>query len=246
MSSLRKEILELLKTDEEFRYAVAGLLGLQEIIKRLDTYAAEVAKFAAILATHTEEIKRLREDMVEGFRRHDEILLKHDEEIKKLREDMVAGFRRHDEILLKHDEEIKKLREDMVEGFNLLRRHMDALGARWGMLSEEAFRLGLLGLVEKELGLRVERWVRFDGEGYVFGYPSSIDVDVAVHDTKTILVEVKSHVGKADVFIFKRRAEFYERVEGRKPTRLIMVTPYADVESLEYAKNLQIEVYTKV
>jgi hypothetical protein len=29
-------MLKMLKEDEEFRYAVAGLLGLEEILKRLD------------------------------------------------------------------------------------------------------------------------------------------------------------------------------------------------------------------
>ncbi|MCX8176670.1 MAG: DUF3782 domain-containing protein, partial [Candidatus Bathyarchaeota archaeon] len=171
-------------------------------------------------------IARLREEMVAGFKRHDEILEKHTQEIVKLREDMLLGFKRH-------DEEIARLRVDMVEGFNLLRRHVDALGARWGLLSEQAFRDGLRSIVERELGLKVEKWVKWDGEGYVHGHPSEIDVDVAVHDDKVILVEVKSHVKRADVSAFKRKAEFYEKVEGRKPDRLVIITPYADEEALE-------------
>ncbi|MEM1674884.1 MAG: hypothetical protein QXI56_08465, partial [Candidatus Bathyarchaeia archaeon] len=49
--------------------------------------------------------------------------------------------------------------------------------------------------------------------------------------------------GRPDVSTFKRKAEFYERVEGRKPDRLIIVTPYADENALETAKQLQIKVY---
>ncbi|MEM1602948.1 MAG: DUF3782 domain-containing protein, partial [Candidatus Bathyarchaeia archaeon] len=109
-----------------------------------------------------------------------------------------------------------------------------------------AFKEGLRSLVEREFGFRVERWVRWDGEGYVHGHPSDVDVDIAVHDEKIILVEVKSHVGRPDVSTFKRKAEFYERVEGRKPDRLIIVTPYADENALETAKQLQIEVYTGI
>ncbi|MEM2696172.1 MAG: DUF3782 domain-containing protein, partial [Thermoproteota archaeon] len=228
-------------------------------------------RFAAIEA----EIARLREDMNAGFKRHDEEFTKvwseiaklredmnagfrrHDEELAKLREDMMAGFKRYDEELAKlradmiagfrrHDEELAKLRADMIEGFNLLRRHIDALGARWGLLSERAFKEGLRSLVEREFGFRVERWVRWDGEGYVHGHPSDVDVDIAVHDEKIILVEIKSHVSRPDVSTFKRKAEFYERIEGRKPDRLIIVTPYADENALETAKQLQIEVYTGV
>ncbi|MBS7612549.1 DUF3782 domain-containing protein, partial [Candidatus Bathyarchaeota archaeon] len=188
----------------------------------------------------------LREDMMEGFRRHDEISNKHSAELVKLREDMMEGFRRHDEILSRHEAELIKLREDMMEGFNLLRRHLDALGARWGILSESAFREGLKGILERELGLKVEKWVKYDQEGEVFGYPSPIDVDVTVKDGREILVEVKSHVDKADVRIFERKAKFYEKIEGRKPARLMMVTPYVDDEALEPAKRLGIEIYTNV
>ena len=218
LRELKEKVFKLLKEDEEFRYAVAGLIGLGEILKRLDRHEAELV--------------RLRKDMMEGFRRHDE-------EIAKLRKDMMEGFKRR-------DEEMARLRRDMMEGFSVLRRHLDALGARWGMLAEEAFREGLRGVVEEELGLRVERWSRFDSEGYVFKYPSIVDVDVSVHDEKVVLVEIKSHVGKADVYVFKRKAEFYERVEGRKPARLIMITPYADRDALEAAEKLGVEIYTKV
>ncbi|WP_440059595.1 hypothetical protein ACSU1N_00075 [Thermogladius sp. 4427co] len=35
---LKKEFLELLESDKEFRYAVAGYLGLSEILKRLEEH----------------------------------------------------------------------------------------------------------------------------------------------------------------------------------------------------------------
>ena len=286
LRDLKSKIFTLLKEDEEFRYAVAGMLGLEEILKRLDRHEAELVRLRedmnAGFKRHDEEITRLREDMINGFRRHDEeiarlredmnagfkrhdeeitrlredmksgferhdkILMRHEAELVRLREDMNAGFKRHDEILMRHEAELVKLREDMNRGFELLRRHIDALGARWGMLSEQAFREGLKGLIEKEFGLRVEKWVRRDDEGYVFGYPSDVDVDVAVRNGRVILVEVKSHARKGDVYVFKRKAEFYEMTEGRKPARLIIVTPYADEDALEAARNLQVEVYTKL
>ena len=80
--TLKEEFLALLEKDKEFRYAVAGLLGFEEILRRLDK--------------HEEELVKLREEM------------------NKLREDM------------------NKLREDMLRGFELMNRHLDALGARWG------------------------------------------------------------------------------------------------------------------
>ncbi|MEM3694190.1 MAG: DUF3782 domain-containing protein [Candidatus Bathyarchaeia archaeon] len=221
MESLKREFLELLEKDLEFRYAIAGYLGFSEILKRLDGLVEEQTKIWEEIAKIWEEVKALREEQT------------------RLREDMVAGFRRH-------DEEIAKLRADMIEGFNLLRRHIDALGARWGIISEAAFREGLKGLLEEEFGFRVEKWVRYEDKGFVFGYPSRVDIDVAVKDGRMVLIEVKSHVYRENVYNFRRKGEFYKIIEGKAPARLIIVTPYADEGALEVAKELGIEIYTKV
>ena len=44
MESLRSKILRLLKEDEEPRYAVAGLIGLEEVLKRLDRHEAQLVE----------------------------------------------------------------------------------------------------------------------------------------------------------------------------------------------------------
>ena len=49
VKELKSRMLKLLREDEEFRYAVAGLLGMEEILKRIDRHEAELV--------------RLREDM---------------------------------------------------------------------------------------------------------------------------------------------------------------------------------------
>ena len=216
--SLKDEFLTLLEKDKEFRYAVAGLLGLEEILRRLDRNEQELVRLRedmnAGFKRHDEELAKLREDMNAGFRRYDE-------EIAKLREDMNAGFRRYDEEIAKlredmnagfkrYDEELARLREDMNRGFMLVERHISALGARWGLMAEEAFRQSIKGLVEKEFGFKVERWTKLDREGVVFGYPSHVDIDVTISDEKTILVEVKSHIRLSDVYTFKKKAELCE------------------------------------
>jgi hypothetical protein len=95
---LKEEFLALLEKDKDFRYAVVGLLGFEEILRRLDK--------------HEEELVKLREDL------------------NRLGENMLLGFKRHDEELVKLREEMNKLREDMLRGFELMNRHLDALGAR--------------------------------------------------------------------------------------------------------------------
>lgn len=49
-----------MKEDEELRYAVADLLGLEEILKRLDRHEAGLVRLR-------EDFNQLREDMNRGF-----------------------------------------------------------------------------------------------------------------------------------------------------------------------------------
>ncbi|MHA1581183.1 MAG: hypothetical protein ACTSYM_01575 [Candidatus Baldrarchaeia archaeon] len=84
-SSLKEEFLELLEKDKEFRYAVAGYLGLSEILKRLDGMKESMIRLG-------EEQKRLREDfnkmleiMDERFRRVDKRFERIEREIKYTR-----------------------------------------------------------------------------------------------------------------------------------------------------------------
>ncbi|RLE67950.1 MAG: hypothetical protein DRJ45_08685, partial [Thermoprotei archaeon] len=71
MDSLKEEFLRLLEKDVEFRYAVAGRLGILEVLRKLDTIAEEQTKIWM-------EIGKLREEQTRIWR-----------EIERLRRDMV-------------------------------------------------------------------------------------------------------------------------------------------------------------
>lgn len=44
LSELKAKVFALLREDEEFRYAVAGMLGLEEILCRLDRHEEEIVE----------------------------------------------------------------------------------------------------------------------------------------------------------------------------------------------------------
>jgi len=234
---LKKQFLELLDKDIEFRYTVAGYLGLSEILKRLDSLEESIKRLL-------EEVRALREgqnklwEEVKALREGQDKLWDNTrrlwEEVRALREGQAEMWR-----------EIARLREDMRAGFESIHRLVTALGARWGLMSEEAFREGMRAVLEKELGAKVEKWVARDEEGLVFDRPTIVDVDVVVRDEKVTLIEVRSHVGLSDVSAFARKAKLYEVKTGRKAHRLLIVTPFIDPRALEVAKELGIEVYTK-
>ena len=86
MASLRKEFLDLLERDLEFRYAVAGYLGLSEVLKKLGDLTEEQVRLR-------EDFKELREEQVKLGEDFKELR----EDFKELREEQVRlreGFNR--------------------------------------------------------------------------------------------------------------------------------------------------------
>ncbi len=59
-SKLKEEMLKLLETDIEFRYAIAGYIGLSENLKRLDRHEEELIKLREEQMRMNEELKNLR------------------------------------------------------------------------------------------------------------------------------------------------------------------------------------------
>ncbi|MBS7612266.1 hypothetical protein KEJ27_08745 [Candidatus Bathyarchaeota archaeon] len=89
MEKLKREFLDLLEKDLEFRYTVAGYLGLSEILKRLDRLEEGQTKL-------WEEVKSLREGQEKLWENQSKLW----EEVKalrveheKIRKYMISGFR---------------------------------------------------------------------------------------------------------------------------------------------------------
>jgi len=245
---LKRELLRLLREDEEFRLAVAGLLGLDTVISELRKLREDFNRFVELEDRRWEENRRRWEEnnkrWEENWRLWEENMKRWEENERRWQE----AYRRFEAI----EEELRRLREDhnrLREDFNRayadLSRRLDALGARWGIISEEAFREGMRGVVEKILGVaKVGRWVYYDSAGEVYGRPSVIEVDVVVKDGEHVLVEVKSSVSRGDIYEFWRISELYRRVTGATP-RLVIISPYVDSKARELAESLGIEVYTR-
>jgi hypothetical protein len=240
-ANLKGEFLRLLREDEEFRLAVMGLLGFSDLKSSVDRLVEAVNKLVRLAEAHEERLAKLEERITR---------------IEAAIEELTKIVKAHEERLAKVEDRLTRL-ETVVEKLanavsvhsmrlDSFDRRLMALGARWGVESEEAFRNAMKGIVEGILGVaRVSKWVYFDKDGVVYGYPSQVDVDVAIKDSTHILVEVKSSVSRGDVSEFSRVGRLYEMVTGIKP-RLVMVTPFIDDRGLEAARTLGIEVYTDV
>ncbi|MCL7402605.1 MAG: hypothetical protein LZ168_07475 [Thaumarchaeota archaeon] len=146
MESLKKQFLELLEKDLEFRYTVAGYLGLSEILRRLDKIAEEQTRLREEQARLMEEQTRLTGEQIELRK-----------EQTRLREDF-------NKILLrieKMEERMERI-EDRMEG---MEGRMERMEGRLGRVERTLEKLtidvedeakSILKVKLRELGITLE------------------------------------------------------------------------------------------
>ena len=118
-----------------------------------------------------------------------------------------------------------------------------ALGSRWGLRSEGAFRDGLKAILEESFGVKVERYEDYDHDGIVFGRPDQIEMDVIIYNGTLILCEIKSSISKSEMYAFWRKKEFYEKKHNCKVSRVMVISPMIANMAKKVAENLNIELY---
>ena len=136
------------------------------------------------------EVRALREEANRRFEEHDKKFNALWAEVRALREESNKRFEEHQKRFEEHDRkfntlwaEVRALREDsnrkfeeMLNEIRRVDRRIDrtigALGARWGISTEHTFREAMRSVIEDITGLKVERYLKYDTEGKVFGRPS--------------------------------------------------------------------------
>ncbi|RLE60156.1 MAG: hypothetical protein DRN53_06430, partial [Thermoprotei archaeon] len=189
---LRDEFIKLLEEDIEFRYIVMSFLGIREILERID-------KNTEAIRNLQEQVRILQKQMTE-----------HTEAIRSLQGQVVENTKA-----------IRSLQGQTLELTKELKRlgdRISALGARWGLIAEEVFRESLRKFLQDYFKVtRVERWEHYDEGGFVYGYPSVVEVDLIIKDEVHYLVEVKSSTSKSDISELYRIGILYEKKTGVKP-----------------------------
>lgn len=141
------------------------------------------------------------------------------------------------------EERVAELAQAQAETRKDVHAHLSAIGARWGVQTEESFRKAIQAILSDFTDLRVERFTAYDTEGEVFGRPDQVEIDVLIRDERTVLSEIKSSMSKGDVYIFERKVAFYERRHGIKVDCKIIITPMLDPRAQPVVDELGIRVY---
>ena len=185
------------------------------------------------LARDREEQSRKWEEQKQEDRRKSEAQSrKWEEQSRKWEEQKQEDRRQWEESNRRFDEMNKRID-----------RSIGALGARWGMQSERAFRDALAGILEESFGVQVINVNEFDDEGEVFGQPDQIELDIIIKNGLLIICELKSSMSKSDMHIFERKVRFYEKHHRRQANRIIVVSPMLDDRARRVGEKFGIEMY---
>jgi len=220
-------LVEVLTAKPEVIYeALAKLtpwqnLATKDDLKRLEEKMAtkeDLKKLEEKMATK-EELKRL-EERVNSI----EERMATKEDLKRLEEKMATKEElRAVETSLRED--MRKVEASLREEMRRLWLALNALGARWGVFSEDAFRSGVRELL-KDAGYTVDRWVYYDDKGYVYGYPSEVELDIVIKDGRTLAVEITSALKRGDLQQIRRKVELFSTVTGRRIDAVYVITPF--------------------
>ena len=201
------------------------------------------------------EIQKQREEANKRFEEHDKRFNALWSEVRALREEANRRFEEHDRKFNTLWAEVRALREDsnrkfeeMLNEIRRVDRRIDrtigALGARWGISTEHTFREAMRSVIEDITGLKVERYLKYDTEGKVFGRPDQVELDLVIHDGMVWIMEIKSSISKPEVYAFFRKVEFYREKEGKEVKRRIIVSPMIEPSAMEIIEDLGIEYFT--
>ena len=70
-----------------------------------------------------------------------------------------------------------------------------------------------------------------------------MELDIIVKDGLLLICELKSSIDKAGMYIFERKARFYEKRHRRQANRLIVISPMIDPRAQKVADRLGIETF---
>jgi hypothetical protein len=168
------------------------------------------------------------------------------EEKMATKEDLSKEVRRLEEKMATKEDlskEVRRLEEKMATKEDLARLErrlvtlINGLGARWGLVNEEAFREGIREIL-REAGWEVEAVVLKDEEGYVYGSPSDVEYDVTIKDGAVMIVEITASLRRSDIQVLVRKRELFERLRNTKVGLHYVVTPFISDRYPEKVKEM--------
>ena len=179
------------------------------------------------------EIQELREEQNRKWE-------KNQKEIQELREEQNRKWEKQNKKWEENQEVIRKLLKKVEKHDTTL----GALGSRWGIRAESSFRNALKGILEGNFDVKVLNINEYDDLGEVYGRPDQVELDIIIIDGILIICEIKSSISKGEMYIFHKKAQFYEKRHNRTAKYLIAISPMVDEKAQKVAAEIGIKVYS--
>jgi len=199
---LKSRILRLLKEDEEFRYAVAGLIGLEDLRRG----QAELREAVAGLAEGQRRLSEAVAGLIEGQKRLNEVVTS-----------LVEGQKRLAMEQLRLVEEQRRLAEEQGRMWRTLRhvtRYIEEVSIT---LEEEARSMIELRLKQRGIQIKLDALIRPYVELDIYGSDEGL----------SILGETKTRLAPRHVREFERKLELIGKHEPELMRGKIIKTIYA-------------------
>ncbi|MEM3570039.1 MAG: hypothetical protein QXU11_02245 [Thermoproteota archaeon] len=210
-AELKRLLLELLDRDEEFRYAVAGRLGLSEILKRLDRLEENQVKL-------WEEVRLLREGQNKLWENQNKLW----EEVRSLREGQNKLW-----------EEVRNIRNEMRG----IRAEVKSFGRAVGRTLED-YTMAFMEIILEERGCPKEK-IRL-GRRKITHEKEEEEINIFNEDP-LVVGEVTTYVESEEKAIDEikkvtKRIDLVQRAFGRKVKYAFLAAGNVSKDALEKLK----------
>ncbi|MFN3805483.1 MAG: DUF3782 domain-containing protein [Pyrobaculum sp.] len=221
-----------LATKDDIAIVRGDIDKVREGVGKLGVELEHVKKGLEDVGDRLERVERNMESVEKNLERVERNIERVEKNLERVEKNMVTREdleRVEKNMVTKEEAKRFATKEDLQAAKEEIKREIhvatSALGARWGLMSEDVFREGMREIL-KEAGWAVEKEYVMDVDGYVYGAPQDVEYVVVVKDGKVILVEIAASIRRGDIQTFVRKRELYERTKGVKVEKVYVITPY--------------------
>ncbi len=229
------ELPDIVKEDEEIHQLILHIAS-----NKFADKAETESRFDQVLRELKEDREARKEEWAEHLKNEDKKWAEQEERWAEQGKLWKEQNRRWE----KNQQTIERMFGELQKTNRRIDQSVGALGARWGLHSEEAFRNALKSILEESFGVEVIHVNEWDDSGMVFGRPEQVELDLIVQNGLLIICEIKSSVSKADVYSFERKVRYYEKTHQRTCTRMMLISPMMDERAKRIAGELSIEYHS--
>ncbi|MEO0150764.1 MAG: DUF3782 domain-containing protein [candidate division WOR-3 bacterium] len=225
IEKLEKAVMELTQGIRELRQSVNEL---RQITKEQGERIDRLEKALIELTERVNNLTQAVSELTQAVNELRQITKEQGEKIMELKQAIKESNERMDKL----EQNLKKYIDDKLSEF----------GSRWGIKTEKSFIGGIKNILE-DIGYKVEKVEFYDDEGYVFSYPTTIEIDLLISNGKTYAIEIKSTLSEGDILLFGKKVDLYERKFKKVINRRIIITSFVRSKKvLEHAKKFKINV----